>query len=139
MSGPPLEDGEVVVFDHIPSHVAFRRTALILLGITLFPTVVMAAVFPDTIWPVVPLFAACVILLQERVWLGRYRAWITNRRIIRQRGEEVMLWDVTEAVPRANGVRVTTSYSARGIKLHYPADGPALADAILSAKEMASD
>ncbi len=137
MSGPPLEDGEAVVFDHIPSHRAFRKTALILLGVTLVPTVVMASVFPDTIWPAVPLFAACVILLQERVWLGRYRAWITDRRIIRQKGHDVALWDVVNAVPAGNGVRVRTTDRAKGIKLFYPPDGPALAKAILSAKDAA--
>ena len=132
MSGPPLEDGEDVVFDHIPSHAAFRRTAILLLGVTLLPTVVMAAVFPDTIWPAVPLFAACVILMQERVWLGRYRAWITNRRIIRQKGEDVPLWDVTAAEPARNSVRVRTTDNARGIKLIYAPDGAALAAAIFN-------
>ncbi len=139
MSGPPLEEGEEVVFDHVPSFAAFRKTALVLLGVTLAPTVAMAAVLPDSIWGAVPLFVACVILMQERVWLGKYRAWITNRRIIRQKGEDVPLWDVTNAAPSGNGVRVRTTGSPRGIKLFYPADGPALATAILSAREAALD
>ena len=37
MSGPPLEEGEVVLFDHIPSHAAFRRTALVLLATAPWP------------------------------------------------------------------------------------------------------
>ena len=134
MSGPPLEEGEVVLFDHIPSHAAFRRTALVLLAVTLVPTAVMAVVFPDSIWVAVPMFVTCVLLMQERVWLGRYRAWITDRRIIRQRGEEVRLDEVVNAAKAGNGVRVRTAAGAKGFKLYYPPDGPALAAAIRNAK-----
>lgn len=138
MSDPPLQDGERVVFDHIPSHSAFRRTALVLLAATLIPTIVIAAVMPDTIWTGVPLFVTCVLLMQERVWLGRYRAWVTNRRIILQRGEDVALWDVTGAEPATGGVKVATTYNRRGIRLRYPADPQALCQAIVDAREGAA-
>ncbi len=141
MSGgaPPLEEGEAILFDHIPSHAAFRRTALILLGVTLLPTVVFAAVLPGTIWPALPLFVTCVMLLQERVTLGRHRAWITNRRIVLQRGRDIPLWDVTGVgAVSSRGVRVRLSHNARGVRLHYAADPEALARAILDAREAAA-
>lgn len=133
-SGPPLEEGEEILFDHIPSHAAFRKVALILLAVTLLPTAAFAIVFPDTIWPAVPLFAACVILMQERVTFGRHRAWVTSRRIVMQKGRELPLTEVTQAAVKGNGVRVGTRTSIKGIKLFYPPDGPALAAAINAAR-----
>lgn len=133
--GPPLEDGEEVVFDHIPSLAAFRKTALILLAATLLPTIVFAVVFPDSFWVAVPLFVSCVILMQERATFGKYRAWITNQRIILQNGRAVMLWDVLAAVKSGNGVRVRHSSNMKGIKLYYPEDPAKLISAITSAQK----
>ena len=137
MGGPPLEAGEEVRFDHVPSQSAFRRTALVLLGATLIPTVVIAVLMPDTAWPALPLFVTCVLLMQERVTLGRHRAWVTNRRIIRQGDEDLPLYDVAAAEPeRATGaVRLRIAGRRRAVRLAYPADAPALANAILTARK----
>ena len=135
---PPLEDGEHILFDHIPSLRAFRRTALVLLGLTLPVVVVFLVVFPDTLWPVVPLFVTCVILMQERVRLGRYRAWVTNRRIVLQAGEDLLLSDITAVKPATNGVKIEAEgTTGKGFKLVYPEDRAALVAALQDAKETA--
>ncbi|MEL6960159.1 MAG: hypothetical protein AAGL89_14530 [Pseudomonadota bacterium] len=137
--GPPLQDGEEVLFDHVPSLRSFKRTALILIGLTIPAVAVMLVVFPDTIWPVVPLFVTCVILMQERVRLGRYRAWITNQRIVMQGDRSIDLADVTGSKHSGNGVRIgVAGHLGKGIKLFYPEDGPALIEAIESAKRNAN-
>ncbi len=132
--GPPLNDGEDIVFDHIPSLRSFKRTALLMIALTLPAVIAMLVVFPDTFWPVVPLFITCFILMQERFRLGRYRAWVTTQRIILQGGREYPLADVLAARASGNGVRVNVGSGIKGIKLFYPEDGPALAKAITSAK-----
>lgn len=132
---PPLQDGEGVVFDHIPSLRSFKRTALLMLVLTLPAVVAMLVVFPDTFWPAVPLFVTCVILMQERIRLGRHRAWITNRRIILQGDRAVDLADVSAARPSGNGVRIGVSgHMGKGIKLFYPENAAALAEAIEEAR-----
>ncbi len=132
-TGPALQEGEEVIFDHIPSLRSFQLTALVLIGLTLPVAVVFGVVFADTIWPALPVFLTCMILLQERFRLGRYRAWITDRRIILQGGEEVGMAQVNRAEPRGNGVRVARTDGARPVKLHYAADRVALAGAINTA------
>ncbi len=133
--GPPLQNGEVVVFDHVPSQATFRRAALFLLLISLLPTIIFAVVFPDTLWITLPLFLACILLVQERFKLGRHRAWITNQRIIIQDGTSIDLADVTDV--KARSVVVGVRYGAdRAMQpLYYAADGAALADAIETAKD----
>jgi len=134
-SGPPLLEGETVLHDHIPSQRSFKRTALLMLVLTLPAVAAMLVVFPDTFWPAVPLFITCVILMQERVRLGRYRAWITNKRIILQGDRAVALTDVTGVRHSGNGVRIgVRGHMGKGIKLFYPADGAALVTAIETAK-----
>ena len=134
-ASPPLQDGERVIHDHVPSLRSFKRTALLMLGLTLPAVAAMIVVFPDTFWPAVPLFATCVILMQERVRLGRYRAWVTNRRIILQGDRPVELEDVSGVRHSGNGVRVgVEGQIGKGIKLFYPEDGAVLAAAIEDAK-----
>jgi len=133
-ASPPLLEGETVIHDHIPSLRAFKRTALLMLALTLPAVVAMLVVFPDTFWPVVPLFVTCVILMQERVRLGRYRAWVTNKRIILQGDRTLDLAEVTGAKHSGNGVRVgVQGHLGKGIKLFYPEDGPALSAVIETA------
>ncbi len=132
--GPPLQNGEVVVFDHVPSHATFRRAALFLLLISLLPTIIFAVVFPDTLWIILPLFLACILLVQERFKLGRHRAWITNQRIIIQDGTSIDLADVTGVKARSVVVGVRHGADRAMQPLYYAADGAALADAIETAK-----
>lgn len=133
-TGPALQEGEEVIFDHIPSLRSFQLTALVLIGLTLPVAVVFGMIFAETVWPALPVFLTCMILLQERFRLGRYRAWITGRRIILQGGEEVAMEHVGRAEPRGTGVRVIRTDGARPVKLHYAADRAALAGAINRAK-----
>ena len=130
-----MNEGEQVVFDHIPSLRSFKRTALLMIGLTLPAVIAMLFVFPDTFWPAVPLFVTCFILMQERFRLGRYRAWITNRRIIFQGGRTFALADIQAVRASGNGVRVNVGTGVKGIKLLYPEDGAALVTAITTAKE----
>ncbi len=139
-NAPPLDAGEEVIFDHIPSLRSFKRTALLMLAMTLPAVVVFLLVFPDSFWPAVPLFVTCLLLMQERFRLGRYRAWITNQRIIEQGGRSVRLSDVQGTAQQGNGVRVAVrDHPGKGIKLYYPEDGPALVAAITKAKEAQSE
>lgn len=133
---PPLHPGEAVVFDHVPSLRSYKRTALLMLALTLPAVIAMLVVFPDTFWPAVPLFITCFILMQERFRLGRHRAWITNQRIILQGGRAFDLADITGARHSGNGVRVgLLGHLGKGIKLFYPADGAALSKAIEDARK----
>lgn len=135
---PPLEPGEALLFDHIPSLRSFKRTALMLIGLTLPAVIAMLEVFPDTFWPVVPLFVTCALLMQERVRLGRHRAWITNQRIILQGGQAIALADLTKIRPTRSAVRLAVQGDRRhSIALFFPEDGSALAHAIKTAKETA--
>lgn len=130
-TAPPLNEKEEVIFDHIPSLRAFKRTALFILALQIPVVAVFIYAFPDTFWPAVPVFVACVILMQERVRLGRYRAWITNERIILQDDLSVALADVRGAAHQGNGVRVQVEgHAGKWIKLYYPDDGAKLAEVI---------
>lgn len=133
---PPINDGEQVVFDHIPSLRKFKRTALLMIGLTLPAVAAMLVVFPDSFWPVLPLFITCFILMQERFRLGRYRAWITNQRVILQGGQSYALSDVQAAAVRGNGVRLNVGNRIKGVKLFYPENGEDLVRAITDAKGM---
>jgi len=110
---------------------------LLMIGLTLPAVVAVLIVFPDTFWPAVPLFITCLILMQERFRLGRYRAWITNQRIIFQGERSVPLEDVQGAAKSGNGVRINIGSSAKSAKLFYPEDGTALLEAILKTKRQA--
>ena len=127
-AGPPLEEGEHVIHDHIPSVAAFQKNALLLLVLSLGPTFAFAATFKDSVWTMLPIFLTAIVLLQERLTLGRHRAWVTNRRVIFQKGREVPLFDVRVAVPKTTGVKLETSRpNGPTYKLTYPADREALA------------
>ena len=131
---PPLLDGESVVFDHVPNMRVFRRAALFLIMISVFPTLAFAIVFDDSFWVIVPMFAACVLLMQERFTLGRHRAWVTTHRIILQNGE-VALADVTSTRAKSVYVKVTHRGNSKSVPLYYPTDGKALVRAISRAQE----
>lgn len=138
-NAPPLDEGEEILFDHIPSLRSFRRTALLMLAVTLPAVVAFAVVFPDSFWPAVPLFVACVLLMQERVTLGRHRAWVTNRRVILQGDRAVPLAGIRGVAVKGNGVRVAVAgHSGKGIKLYYPQNGQALVAAIEDARKGAA-
>lgn len=127
---PPLEDDETVLHDHVPSMRKFRKAALIAIAITLVPTVVFAALWPDTGAAVVPLLLTCVVLVQERLTLGRHRAWVTNQRVILQGGRDAPLWDVAGVTPRWAGVML----DGVDLRLAYVADVQVLRDVITSAQ-----
>lgn len=131
---PPLQSDEVIVFDHVPSLRTFRRAAIILLLISLLPTIIFAVVFPDTLWIILPLFLACMLLVQERFKLGRHRAWITNQRIILQDGTAIDLADVSKVKARSVVVGVRHGTNRAMLPLYYAPDGAALAKAIETAK-----
>lgn len=129
---PPLREGEEILHNHIPSLGVFKRAALLLLGLTLPVVLAFSVVFPDTYWPSVPLFIACLLLMQERVTLGRHRAWVTNERLILQGGNEIDMNLVTDAVARRNNVRVVYGTDGKTVRLQYAADSAALAQIIKS-------
>lgn len=135
---PPLDEGEVVVFDHVPSHASFRRAALFLLLISLLPTIIFALVFPDTLWIMLPLFLSCMLLVQERFKLGRHRAWITDKRIIVQDGTSINLADVTDIKKRAVLVSLRHGPDRAVQSLYYPPDGAALFRAIQDVRKAAT-
>lgn len=137
---PPLADGEDVLFDHVPSLKVYKRTALLMIVLTLPVVAVFLYVFPDSLWPVVPLFVTCFLLMQERFSLGRYRAWITNRRIILQGGREIGLGEVTGAEAKGNGVRIgVAGHRGKGVKLFYSEDKAALLATIRDARGALND
>lgn len=139
MSGtPPLNPDEHVVFDHVPSLRVFKRTALLMIALTLPAVIAMLVVFPDTLWPTVPLFVTCLILTQERVRLGRYRAWITNQRILLQGDRTIPLAEVQALAKAGNGVRLNIGNGVKGVKLFYPSDPGALIAAIEQARKGAA-
>ena len=127
---PPLNDGETVLYDHVPSLRKFRKAALIAILITLIPSFVFSMVWPDTGAAVVPLLLSCAVLVQERFKLGRYRAWITNQRVILQGGEDAPLWDVSGVTPRLAGVRL----DGIDVQLAYVADVQTLREVITTAQ-----
>jgi len=132
---PPLHDGETVVFDHIPSHATFRRAALFLLLFSLLPTIAFAVVFHDTLWIMLPMFLACMLLVQERFKLGRHRAWITNQRIILQDGASIELAAITDVKARSVVVGVRHGTDDALQPLYYPQDSAALLEAIDTARK----
>lgn len=132
---PPLNDGEAVLHDHVPSQRKFRKAALFTILITLIPTVIFAMVWPDTGAAVVPLLLTCVLLVQERLTLGRHRAWITNQRVILQGGEDAPLWDVSGITPKWAGVRL----DGVDVRLAYVGDEQALRDVISAAQSKGSE
>lgn len=132
---PPLEDGEEVIFDHIPSLKAFKGTASLMLLLTLPVVAVFLVLFPDTFWPAVPLFVTSVLLAQERVTIGKHRAWVTNRRVLFQKDQVVNLSDVTNARPVRSAVRLEGEGTANGAKLFYPHDAGVLAGVINDARK----
>ncbi|WP_281984356.1 hypothetical protein [Thalassorhabdomicrobium marinisediminis] len=134
---PPLEAGEVLLHHHRPDLAAFRHTALVLLAVTLVPTLAMVAAFPDSLWGAAPLFIACLLLMQERVTLGRHAAWITNRRILLQNAAPVALRNIATTNVVGNAVRLRTVDPARRVTLSYPSDKTALRDVIDTARQEA--
>lgn len=132
---PPLEEGEQILHHHRPSLRRFRRSAVLMLLLTLPAVAAMLIAFPETIWPVVPLFVTSVLLAQERVTLGRHAAWITNRRVILQGNRSFPLAEVTAATPRRNGVQLVGVGTGKGVKLFYPEDASALAGIVNDARK----
>lgn len=120
-----------MLHDHVPSMGEFRKTALISILVTLVSTVVLFLVWPETGAVVVPLLLTCALLVQERLTLGRYRAWITNQRVILQGGQDAPLWDVTSITPRWAGARL----DGVDMRLTYVADIQALRDVIVTAQQ----
>lgn len=133
-AAPPLSEGEEVVFDHIPSLGAFKRAALMLLCVSLLPTVAFAIVFPDTYWVIAPMFLACMLLTQERFKLGRHRAWITNQRVVTHTGA-IDLANVDTIKRSWGAVRLGTRDAGKTVTLAYPKDREALIHAIETAKQ----
>ncbi|SLN53698.1 hypothetical protein [Pseudooctadecabacter jejudonensis] len=133
--GPPLTEGEAVVFDHIPSLKPFKRTARILLLASLVPTIAFLIVFPDTFWPAVPLFVACLLLVQERWTISKYRAWVTNRRVILQGGRDIALGDITKTQTRGSALMITTGITR--LRLYYAEDPAAFQAAVDTARKAA--
>lgn len=136
---PPLEDGEVILHDHVPSLRAFKRTAILMIVLTLPAVIAFAVVFEDSFWPAVPLFVTCFLLMQERFILGRHRAWITNQRVIFQGGRTLALSEIKAAGMRGNSVRLAWANGGKGSKLSYPEDGQALVNAIDAARKDAQN
>jgi len=122
-----------MVFDHIPSMKVFRRTAVLSLLTSLPVAAVFGIVWPDTLAVMIPVILTCIVLMQERFKLGRYRAWITNRRVILQGGREVQLLDLGDVKKRLFGVHL----GGAGVTLAYVDDKPALANAITGAQAAA--
>lgn len=139
MTAPPLNDGEHILFNHVPSLRAYKRTALLMIAVTLPAVVAFLFVFPDTFWPAVPLFVTCFLLMQERFTLGRHRAWITNQRIIFQGGRVTPLADVAGATKAGNGVRLMLQNGGKGEKLSYPEDAKALIATLDTARKEQAD
>lgn len=130
--GPHLQQGEAIVHHHKPDMGAFKRAALVSLAITLVPTGVMISAVPDTIWVAVPLFITCLLLMQERFTLGKYAAWVTNRRVILQDGATHRLADIHTVDTIANAVRLR--HNRKRTKLYYPKDKAGLKDIIDTAR-----
>ncbi len=133
---PELEEGERVVFEHVPSVASFQRWALLFLGIAVLVTAAFAAVSSNLPLPVanstmtLPLFATCVVLVWERVTFRRHRAWITDRRIVPAKGVPLPLREVSGAARRGNGVRIDNLRGIKAMKLYFSPDPAALVAAI---------
>ena len=132
--GPDLAEGETLLHQHTPDLGAFKRTALLLLAITLVPTVVMYVAFPDTFWVAVPLFISCFLLMQERFGLGKHAAWVTDRRIIWQDGRTIDLAEINTVDMIGNAVRIRTKDHGTKHKLYYAKGRRALRDLVNSAR-----
>ena len=130
---PPLNDNEVILYNHLPSLRVYRRMALFLLAVSMLPTLAFAIIFPDSYWPIVPLFITCFLLVQERFTLGRHRAWITNQRIILQGGAAIALESIDKLKSKTVAVQVRHSGGGSPLQLVYPYDGPAIARTIQTA------
>lgn len=135
MTGPQLNDGEVLVHDHIPSLRAFRRMALLGLALSILPVLGFVLILPETIWPVVPMFLTALLLMQERFRLGRHRAWITSERIIFQGGRFLPLSGVTDVRARSWLVQVNGTQGSE--TLTYAKDPSGLAQIITDARAKA--
>ena len=127
---PPMNENEVILHDHIPSMRKFRKAALISILITLVTSFVFSMVWPNSLAAVVPLLLTCAVLFQERLTLGKHRAWITNQRVILQGGSDAPLWDVAGVTPRWGGVRL----DGVDVRLSYVADVQTLRDVITTAQ-----
>lgn len=119
-----------MVFDHIPSMKVFRKTAILSLLTSLPVAVVFGTVWPDTLAVMIPIIVTCIALMQERFKLGRYRAWVTNRRVILQGGRDVALSDIADVKPRLFGVHL----GGAGVTLAYADDKTGLANTITGAQ-----
>ena len=134
-AAPQLADGEEILHHHTPDIGAFKRTALLMLAITLVPTVMFVVFIPDTFWGAVPLFITCLLLMQERFTLGKYAAWITNRRVLMQGDVEHVLSDITSVETIGTAVRL--NHTGGRTKLFYPKDKAALKGIIETAMNAA--
>ena len=133
-NAPPLHSGETILHNHVPSQRVFKRAAVFLIAVSLLPTIAFAFAFDDSFWVIVPLFVTCLLLMQERFTMGRHRAWITNQRIIFQ-DRDIALADITATTVKAVYVRVQHSGAGKSAPIYYPADGPAVAQAIDAARK----
>ncbi len=132
-SAPQLAEGETLLHHHVPDLGAFKRTALLLLAITIVPTVMFLVLIPDSFWAAVPLFVSCLLLMQERFTLGKYAAWITNRRVVFQGDKEIALGDITSIDTTGNAVRLRHGVPTQKTKLYYAKDRAALVQVIKAA------
>ncbi|AKS47428.1 hypothetical protein SAMN05444287_2928 [Octadecabacter temperatus] len=137
-TAPQLAEGEEVLHQHVPNLGAFKRTALLMLAITILPTVVILMQFPDTLWGVAPMFVTCLLLMQERFNLGKYAAWITNQRVLLQSDEEIALGDIAKTDTFGNAVRLHHKDSGQKTKLYYAKDRGALRQLIETARQGAA-
>ncbi len=137
-TAPQLAEGEEVVHQHVPNLGAFKRTALLMLAITILPTVLILMLFPDTLWGVAPMFVTCLLLMQERFNLGKYAAWITNQRILMQSDEEIALGDIVKTDTFGNSVRLHHKDSSQKTKLYYAKDRSALLQLIETTRQGAA-
>ncbi len=134
--GPALIEGEEIIHHHVPHLGAFKRTALLLLAISLVPTIVIATLIPDTFWAAVPVFVTCLLLMQERYNLGKHAAWVTNQRVILQGDEAIALTDIETLDAIGSAVRMRPTKGPR-IKLSYAKNRDELLQAIQTAKQVA--
>lgn len=129
-AAPPLPEGETLLHTHVPSLGAFQRNALVFLGLSFGATVILAAFDAPDYLVVGPVLLTLLVLLQERLTLRRNGAWITNRRVLFQTGQEVPLAEIGPARPHRTGVRL----GGKGGRLPYAADPGALARIINEAR-----
>ena len=134
-SAPQLAEGEEVLHHHVPNLGVFKRTALLMLAITIIPTVLILVLFPDTLWGVAPMFVTCLLLMQERFNLGKYAAWITNQRILLQGDEEIALGEISMTDTFGNVVRLRHGADGQKSKLYYAKDRGALMQLIETARQ----